>query len=181
MHRRWLSLKWQTLLLTLLGVIAIVVSVWWTYRGQIRTFAQRQQTLAALRSSPHAIDRDLGVGRIRVGMTVDELVAAHPPKSRTRHDDYDTLIYDGNHRRDSLRVIAVDGVVVYAGGTSERPSEQFAGGLSRGEEAAYTASILRWSKRCLAARMGLVGVAASVGTNPSELPTAQTDEPSDGR
>jgi hypothetical protein len=153
------SLKWRTVLLTLLGLVAVGVSGWWTFRTQISAYVKQQQTLDKLRRSPHAIDRAVGSGELRVGMSVDEFAATHPPRDRLQHDEYDTLSYEGNHRRDSIRVIAVNGRIVFAGERVDEPAGVFVGGMSADECGAYIASIRRWSERYIVGRAALGGVA----------------------
>ena len=140
------TLKWRTILLTLLGLAAVGASVWWTFRAEISAFVKRQQTLDKLRHSPHALDRTVGSGELRAGMPVVEFVTTHPPKSRLRHDEYETLMFEGSHRLStgSLRVIAVDGVIVFAGTDTTEP---LVGKLSPDEAAAYGASIRRCARR----------------------------------
>lgn len=167
------SLKWRTILLTLLGLVAVGVSVWWTFRADIAVFVRQQKTLSVLRNSPHALDRAVGNGELRVGVSVDEWAAAHPPRSRCRHDEYDTLMYEGNHRYAPLRVIAVDGVIVFAGTDITDP---LVGVLSSDESAAYFNSLKRWSARRIAGLTAVSGVAGSGSLDRWSFPTPHIDD-----
>lgn len=170
------SLKWRTVLLSLLGLVGVVVSGWWTFRVQINAFVKQQKTLNALRHSPHALDRTVGSGELRVGASVEEFAAAHPPKSRLRHDEYETLRYEGNVRRNSLVVIAVDGVIVFAGTDYDGPAGELVGRFSADDAAAYRASIRRWSARHTVGKAAVCGIASTGSQNPWDFPTPPTDD-----
>lgn len=172
------SLRWRTILLTLLGLIAVGVSVWWTFRADISAFVKRQQLLASMRKCRHPLDNALGDGELREGMSVEEWAAAHPPETCTRHDRLVTLRYEGTVRRDSLRVVAVDGVIVYAGTEPYDPSPEstLVGSLSPDEAAAYRASILRWSARHTVGKALACGIASTGSRDRWAFPTPLLDD-----
>jgi hypothetical protein len=170
------SLKWRTILLTLLGLIAVGVSGWWTFRADVTAYIKLQQTLAKFRDSTQPIDRAVGGGGIRAGMPVDEWADAFPPKYRFRHDEYQTLRYDASARREKMTVIAVDGKVVFAGTDENRLECSFAGRLSPDEVVAYRASILRWVSRYTVAKAMVGGIAFTGSQNPWDFPTPLTEE-----
>jgi hypothetical protein len=173
------SLKWRTILLILLGLIAVGVSAWWTFRADITAYIKLQQQLARFRDSTQPIDRAVGNGGIRVGMPVDEWVAAYPPKCRIRHDEYETLSYDANARRGRMTVIAVDGVIVFAGTNEDSVEGSFAGRLSADQVADYRASLLRWAARYTVANAVIGGVATTGSQNPWDFPTPLIEEPTE--
>ncbi len=170
------SLKWRAILLTLLGLVAVGGSVWWTFRADISAFVKRQQVLDDLRKSPLAIDQCIGGGQFHVGVSVEEWIAAHPPKSHIRHDEYDTLTYQLTVRRDSPRVIAVNGAIVFADTESGQPKNALAGNLSPDESAAYWRSFLRWQARQTVGQAAVCGIAHPASQNPWNFPAAAFDD-----
>ncbi len=170
------TLKWRTILLTLLGLVAVGVSLWWTFRAEINAFVKRQQLLDKMRNCRHTFDNALGNGELREGMPVEEWVAAHPPKSRFRHDQYESLIYEGSARRDSLCVIAIDGVIVFAGTDTTQPEHTIVGSLSPTEVRAYDASVRRWRQNQIAGRAAVFGVVCAGSPERWDFPTPMTDD-----
>lgn len=103
------SLKWRTTLLTLLGLVAVggtVGYVWWRPIGGC---VSNQMQIWKDRDSAHPVTRGLARGEIRAGSSVDELIAAHPPKRVERHGRFMDLRY-----ADGPTVTAMDGKLILA-------------------------------------------------------------------
>ena len=170
------SLKWRTILLTLLGLIAIGGSVWYTFRADISQFVKQQRQLDRMRKSKSPVDQMIGRGELREGASVAELADAYPPADRIRHDEYETLKYDMKWVRVNLWVIAVDGRVVYAG--SDPGSEPgYVGQMSPNDYWRYQASLLRWERNLIAGMAAVNGVAAAGTLDPQHFPPTDDDAP----
>lgn len=156
------SLKWRTILLTLLGLggsatVAYLlnrtaVDGWVTgVQKQIQAAEIRQDRLGISKNSPHAPIRDLGNGLFRRGSSADEWFAKHPPARRRQHDEYVAATYEEG----GLTVIARDGRLVFARSTL---CEYF-GFASEADDEAYQESHARWLQEYFSARAAVVGVA----------------------
>src|SRR5262245_29097945 len=103
------SLKWRTILLTLLGLAAVLGPVGYFYWRPMCGYVQNQLQIIHERDSAHPVARGLARGEIRAGMSVEELIVTHPPKRVTRHGRFVDVDYE--HGPD---LIAMDGKLVGA-------------------------------------------------------------------
>lgn len=72
------SLKWRAILLTLLGLVSVVVSVWFTFGRQIGWAVEDRWNVLRLRYDPHPVTRGLACGDIGPHTSVEEMIVAHP-------------------------------------------------------------------------------------------------------
>lgn len=148
------SLKWRTILFTLVGLLSIGLSVWATWGRDIE-FAIREQMaihenqlrIRNLREDQDPVMRGLARGEIRAGDSVEELIAAHPPERVARHERYVELEYSF-----WLKVVAKDGQLVMAvlrGAGACSPSTVFFNHLTANDELAIEtwASNQRFAER----------------------------------
>jgi hypothetical protein len=103
------SLRGRTNLLTLLGLVAVVGTAGYVWWRPINGYVYHQLRIIRERDSAHPVARGLARGEIRAGSSVDDLIAAHPPKRVDRFGRFADVTYD-----DCLTLIAVDGKLVFA-------------------------------------------------------------------
>ena len=103
------SLKWQAVLLTLVGLLAVGVSGWFTFGQSIRYAIGNQVEIHSLRGDPHPVTRGLARDEIRAGMSVEELIATHTPDELFRSGQFVRAYYLSE--RGGTYVVAVDGRV----------------------------------------------------------------------
>ncbi len=103
------SLKWRTILLTLLGLVAVggtVGFVWWR---EIWDHFNWQKQMATLRESPHPLTRKLARGEVRAGDSINEVMASYPPERVWQIGRFTEAHYGNNPD-----LIAMDGRLVFA-------------------------------------------------------------------
>jgi hypothetical protein len=172
-----MSLKWRVRWLTLLGLGAILATVAYMYRADIAKFIKDQQHLAALRSSKEPVDRAVGTGELRPDESMAEWAAAHPPKYQFRHDQYETLWYEGNSRHDyGLRVVSAKSRVVYAGKGEVDSRYAIFNRLSDDDLADYHASFLQMLRGQIVGQAAVAGVASTGVSSPQDSPLPSAEE-----
>ncbi len=164
------SLKWRTILLTLLVTASSLVVAYFVNRsavdgwcddvqGWMKEQRERQERIDRLKSSDEPFLRDLARGEFGRGSSADEWLAKHPPTECIRHDNYVTMIYGDGHLL-SPHVIAEGGKLVHAHcGWFEIYTEFF---TFRSEIAknAWSESFKRWHQGYNATMPAVLGVAA---------------------
>jgi len=103
------SLKWRTILLTLLGLVAIGGTAGYVWWRPIGGYISNQIAIWKDRDDAHPVTRGLARGEIRAGMSVEELIATHPPKCVDRHGRFADVRY-----ADGPTLTAMDGKLVLA-------------------------------------------------------------------
>jgi hypothetical protein len=103
------SLKWRTILLTLLGLVAVGGTAGYVWWRPIRGYVSNQMEIWKDRDSEHPVTRGLARGEIRAGSSVEELIATHPPKRVARHGRFVDVTY-----ADGPCLTAMDGKLVLA-------------------------------------------------------------------
>jgi hypothetical protein len=103
------SLKGRTILLTLLGLMGVIGTAGYVWWRPIRGYVHNQLQIIRERDSDDPVVRGLARGEIRAGSSLDDLIAAHPPKRVERFGRF-ADVYFAN----GVMVIAVDGKLVFA-------------------------------------------------------------------
>lgn len=103
------SLKWRTILLTLLGLVAIGVTAGYMWWRPIWEHLKWQREMATLRESPHPLTRKLARGEVRPGASIEELLEQYPPVKLWRFGRFTEAHYGNNPD-----LIAMDGRLVFA-------------------------------------------------------------------
>lgn len=103
------SLKWRTILLTLLGLMGVIGTAGYVWWRPINRYVYNQLQIMHERDSADPVARGLARGEIRAGSSVDDLIAAHPPKRVDHFGRFTDVTYPN-----SLTVIAVDGKLTFA-------------------------------------------------------------------
>jgi hypothetical protein len=133
------SLKWRTILLTLLGLFAVGVSAWWTFRVRVSAFVSQQFALARLRNGDDPVAREFARGRFAPDTPLDELLAEHPSPDVLRYDRYTLVMYEPG----GVAVLAVDGRVRKAN-TRGPGWHSFFDTLTPAEQSANDLAFTRW-------------------------------------
>lgn len=178
------SLKWRTILLTILvvasscGVTCLLkpslVDDWvFPARKWVEYQLERQERIDRLKESEHAFHRDLARGEFGRGSSADEWFAKHPPTECMRHDNYITAYYANVNMYIVQVVIAQDGKLIqaYCGPTHT----EFFTFRTKADENDYADSFKRWHRGHCAAMPAVLGVAAVS----DRIHTSQFPQPTD--
>lgn len=103
------SLKWRTILFTLVGLTAVIGTAGYIWWRPISRYVSNQLQIIHERDNAHPVTRGLARGEIRAGSSLDELIAAYPPKRVQRFGRFADVDY-----KDGPSLIAVDGNLVFA-------------------------------------------------------------------
>lgn len=163
------SLKWRTILLTLLVTASSLVVAYFVNRsavdgwcddvhGWMKEQRDRQERIHRLKSSDEPFLRDLARGEFGRGSSADEWLAKHPPTECIRHDNYVTMLY-GRGNFLSPQVIAQDGKLVHAHYGAFTFLTEFFTFRNDAEETAWGDSFRKWDRDQNAARAAVIGVA----------------------
>ena len=131
------SLKWRTILLTLLALVAVIGTVLYVWWRPITGFVSQRVATVEFWDDSDPLTRGLARGEIREGSQVDELIAAYPPQHTIVYDRYTQL-----HYQNGVAVLARDGRLAHACYIPERAT--FFDSLDVGE---YWAFACGWVKQ----------------------------------
>jgi hypothetical protein len=180
------SLKWRTILLTLLGLVAVGGTVVYVWGRPIKNHVREQLEIFGLRDDPHLVTRGLARGEIGPNTSIEELIACHPPDEVLRSGRFVRASYFTD--RGGTHVVAVNGRPARASFCALGQHTTIFDHLTREEDRTFTdatpenephrSDAVRAGHRAVA---GVAGYQASCDYPPYHLLLNETETEKEGR
>ncbi len=134
------SLKWRAILLTLLGLAAVIGTAGYVWWRPIWLHTQSQVEIVCLREDPHPVTRGLARGEIGPQTDIEQMISAHRPDELLRSGQFVRASYytDRGADRGGTHVVAVNGRPACASFCTGGQHTIFFDHLTREENRAFT-------------------------------------------